>query len=307
MAAPPAAAQTYPARPVRVIVPFPPGAGVDIVSRLLLPRLADATGQQFIADNRAGAGGIVGAEVAAKAAPDGYTLLMGTAGILTVVPILGKVTYNVARDFAPVSMVASVPSLLVVHPSLPVRTLAGLVGLARAKPGAINYASTGSGTLPHLTAELLKVQAKIEIVHIPYKGSAPALTDLLGGQVELFFGNMLSVIPQVRGGRLRALAITSPQRSPAAPDIPTVAESGYPGFEASTWFGLLAPAATPREITTRLHELVARAVQSPESRQGLADQGATPIGNSPAQFAVYIQSETDKWSRVIKAAAIRAD
>jgi tripartite-type tricarboxylate transporter receptor subunit TctC len=303
----PAGAQGYPTRAVRVIVPFPPGAGVDIVTRIVAPRLGESMGQQIVADNRGGAGGILGAELAAKAPADGYTLLMATAGILTVVPLISKVTYNIARDFAPICMVASVPSLLVVHPSMPTRTLKDLVALARAKPGAINYASTGGGTLPHLTAELLRIQAKIEIVHIPYKGSAPAMTDLLGGQVEMFFGNMLSVIPQVRAGKLRALAVTSPERSPAALEVPTVAESGYPGFEANTWFGLLAPVGTPKEIQTRLHTEIVKVLRVPDVQQNLAGQGGVAIGNTPEQFAAYIQSETHKWARVLKASGLRAE
>ncbi len=300
-------AQSYPSKPVRVIVPFPPGAGVDIVTRIVTPRLSEQMGQQFVADNRAGAGGIVGAEVAAKAPADGYNLLMGTAGLLTVVPVMSKVSYNVVRDFAPISVVASVPSLLVVHPTLPVRTMKELVALARARPGAINYASTGSGTLPHLTAELFRLQTGVNIVHIPYKGSAPAMTDLLGGHVEMFFGNMLSVIPQVRENKLRALVITTAQRSPAAPNIPTVAEAGYPGLEAATWFGLLAPTGTPREAVARLHDETVKALRHPDTQRMLADQGALPIGNTPEQFAATIQSETQKWDKVLKASGVRAE
>ena len=203
-----ASAQTYPSKAVRVIVPFPPGAGVDIVTRAVSGRLGEALGQQLVVDNRAGAGGIVGAEVAAKAPPDGYTLFMGTAGILTVIPHMNsKAPYSPERDFAPVSLVASVPSMLVVHPSLPVKSVKDLIALARAKPGAINYASTGNGTLPHLAAEFFKTKAKVNMVHVAYKGSAPATTDLLGGQVEVFFGNVLSVIGQVKNGRLRALPL----------------------------------------------------------------------------------------------------
>jgi tripartite-type tricarboxylate transporter receptor subunit TctC len=300
-------AQNYPAKPVRVIVPFPPGAGVDIVTRIVTPRLSEQMGQQFVADNRAGAGGIVGAEVAAKAPADGYNLLMGTAGLLTVVPIMSKVSYNVTRDFAPISLVASVPSLLVVHPTLPVKTMKELVALARAKPGTINYASTGSGTLPHLTAELFKLQTGVNIVHIPYKGSAPAMTDLLGGHVEMFFGNMLSVIPQVREGKLRALVITTAQRSPAAPNIPTVAEAGYPGLEAATWFGLLAPTGTPKEMIAKLHDETVKALRHPDTQRMLADQGAISIGNTPEQFAAYLQTETQKWEKVLKASGVRAE
>jgi tripartite-type tricarboxylate transporter receptor subunit TctC len=302
------AAQTYPSKPVRMIVPFPPGAGVDIVTRAVSGRLAEALGQQLIIDNRAGAGGILGAELAAKAAPDGYTILMATAGILTVIPHMqAKLPYSVERDFTPVSLVASVPSVLVVHPSMPVKSVKELIALARAKPGEINYASTGNGTLPHLAAEFFKQQAKVNMVHIAYKGSAPATTDLLGGNVQVFFGNMLSVIEQVRSGRLRALAVTSQQRQAVANEIPTMIESGFPGFEAGTWFGLMAPAATPRDIVNRLHGDVAKAVRQPDVQKQLAGQGATTIGNTPEQFAAYIKSESAKWAKVLAASGVKAD
>ncbi len=304
----PAWSQAYPSKPVRIVVPFPPGAGVDIVTRAVVARFGEALGQQVIVDNRAGAGGIVGAELAAKAPPDGYTVFMATAGILTVIPHLqAKLPYSVERDFAPVSLVASVPSVLVVHPSMPVKSVKDLVALAKAKPGAINYASTGNGTLPHLAAEFFKQQARIDMVHVAYKGSAPATTDLLGGNVQVFFGNMLSVIEQVRAGRLRALAVTSLQRQNVAREIPTMAESGFPGFEAGTWFGLMAPAATPREVIARLHGDIARAVRQPDVEKQLSGQGATTIGNTPEQFAAYIRSESAKWAKVLAASGVKAD
>ena len=303
-----AGAQSYPAKAVRIIVPFPPGAGVDIVTRAVSGRLGEALGQQVIVDNRAGAGGILGAEVAAKAAPDGYTVFMATAGILTVIPHMNsKAPYSVERDFIPVSQVASVPSVLVVHPSMPVKTVKDLISLAKAKPGAINYASTGNGTLPHLAAEFFKQQAKVNMVHIAYKGSAPATTDLLGGNVHVFFGNMLSVIEQVRAGRLRALAVTSLQRQAVAQDIPTMIESGFPGFEAGTWFGLLVPTGTPRDVVARLHGDVAKAVRQPDVQKQLAGQGATTIGNTPEQFSAYIKSESAKWAKVLVASGVKAD
>lgn len=303
-----AMAQAYPSKAVRLIVPFPPGAGVDIVTRAVSGKLGEALGQQLIVDNRAGAGGIVGTEVAAKAPADGYTLFMATAGILTVIPHMNsKAPYSVERDFVPVSLVASVPSLLVVHPSLPVKSVKELVALARSKPGAINYASTGNGTLPHLAAEFFKAQAKVDMVHVPYKGSAPATTDLLGGQVDVFFGNMLSVIGPVRDKRLRALAVTSLKRQTVAPEVPTMAESGFPGFEAGTWFGLLVPAGTPREIIARLHADVAKVTRLPEVQKQLEGQGATTIGNTPEQFAAYIKSESAKWAKVLKASGVKAD
>ncbi len=293
---------------MRVIVPFPPGAGVDIVTRAISPRLGEMLGQQLVIDNRAGAGGILGAELASKAPADGYTLFMATAGILTVIPhMASKAPYAPERDFAPISLDATVPSMLVVHPSLPAKSVKELIALARAKPGAINYASTGNGTLPHLAAELFKAQARVDMVHIPYKGSAPALTDLLGGQVEVFFGNVLSVIPQVKSGKLRGLAVTSAQRMPVAPEVPTLAQSGFPGFEAGTWFGLLAPAGTPREIIDRLHAETVKVLRLPESQDRLAGQGATTVGNTPEQFAAYIKSESAKWAKVLKASGVRAD
>jgi tripartite-type tricarboxylate transporter receptor subunit TctC len=302
------AAPPYPVKPVRVVVPFPPGAGVDIVTRSVSPKLGELLGQQLIVDNRAGAGGILGAELAAKAQPDGYTLLMATAGILTVIPNMNsKTPYSVERDFVPVTLLASVPSMLVVHPSLPAKSVKELVALARAKPGAINYASTGNGTLPHLAAELFKAQAKIDMVHVPYKGSAPAVTDLLGGQVQVFFGNVLSVIEQVRSGKLRGLAVTSLERMPVSPAIPTLAQSGFPGFEAGTWFGLMAPAGTPREIVSRLHAEVVKTLRLPETRERLAGQGATTVGNTPDEFGAYIRSESAKWAKVLKASGVRAD
>jgi tripartite-type tricarboxylate transporter receptor subunit TctC len=303
-----AVAQPYPSKAVRIIVPFPPGAGVDIVTRAVSGRFSEALGQQLIIDNRAGAGGILGAELATKAAPDGYTLLMGTAGMLTVIPHLNsKAPYSVERDFSPVSQVASVPSLLVVHPSLPVKSVKDLITLAKAKPGAINYASTGNGTLPHLAAEFFKLQARVDMVHVPYKGSAPATTDLLGGNVEVFFGNMLSVIEQVRSGRLRALAVTSLRRQAVAQDIPTMVESGFPGFEAGTWFGLLVPAGTQRDIINRLQSDVAKAVRQPDVQKQLAGQGATTIGSTPEEFAAYIKSESAKWAKVLAASGVKAD
>lgn len=297
----------WPARPLRLVVPFPPGSGVDIVSRHVAPRLSEGLGQPVVIDNRGGAGGVVGAEVAAKSPADGYTLLMGTAGILTVVPALAKVNYNVQRDFAPVSVVASVPSVLVVHPSLPVKTVRDLVALARARPGSINYATTGNGTLPHLAAEFLRLRASIDIVHVPYKGSAPAITDLLGGQVEMFFANMLSAMPHITSGRLRAVAVSSAKRSAVLPAVPTMIEAGYPDFEASTWFGLLAPSGVPPEILQRLHAEVVKLLAGKELQQRLASEGAVVVGNTPAEFAAYIRSETDKWTRVVKAAQIRAE
>ena len=299
------ASPPYPVKVVRVIVPFPPGAGVDIVTRIVVPRLSESMGQAFVVDNRGGAGGIVGTEIAAKAPPDGYNLYVGGTALI-VTPLMGKVPFA-ARDFAPISRIASVPFILVVHPSMPVKSLRDLIALARAKPGAINYASTGNGTTPHLTTELFRQVAKIEITHVPYKGSAPALTDVLGGHVEMFFCNMLSATPHVSSGRLRALAVSSLQRSPVAPQVPTVAESGFPNFETVTWFGLMAPAGVPEHVVTKLHSEVVKALRRGDVQAELASQGASAmIDKGPGEMANYIKSETEKWGKVINALGLKA-
>jgi tripartite-type tricarboxylate transporter receptor subunit TctC len=295
----------YPIKAVRIVVPFPPGAGVDIVTRILAPRLAESMGQSFVVDNRGGAGGIVGTEVAARAPADGYNLYMGGTALI-VTPLMGKVPYS-ARDFAPIARVASVPFILVVHPIMPVKSLKDLIALARAKPGVINYASTGNGTSPHLTTELFKQAAKLEMTHVPYKGSAPALTDLLGGHVDMFFCNMLSATPHVTSGRLRALAVSSAQRSPVTPNVPTVAESGFPNFETVTWFGLMAPAGVPEYVITKLHAEVVKAQRRTDVQSELATQGASAtVDKGPDDMARYIKIETDKWGKVLNALGLKA-
>ncbi len=296
------AQQPYPNKPVRVIVPFPPGAGLDITARTITPAMSESLGQPFVVDNRAGASGIIGTEAAAKAPADGYNLLV--AGNVGIQPLVSKVSYS-TRDFAPISIIASVPNVLVVHPGMPVKSLGELIALARAKPGTINFASTGNWVTPHLITELFMLDAKVDLVHVPYKGSAPAIVDLLGGQVQMFFCNMLSAIPHVNNGKLRALAVTSPQRSPALPQIPTVAESGFPGFEADTWFGMWAPAETQKNIVSMLHSEVVKALRRPDVKAQLASQGAVAIGKGPDEFADYLKADTDKWSRVIKAASAK--
>ncbi len=294
----------YPVKPVRVIVPFPPGAGFDIVTRIVTPKFSEALGQSFVVDNRAGAGGIIGTEIAARAPADGYNLHMGGSSMITA-PLTSKVTFS-ARDFAPIARIASVPFILVVHPSMPVKTLADLVALARAKPGAINFASTGNWTSPHLTTELFMHAAKISMVHVPYKGSAPALTDLLGGHLSIFFCNMLSATPHVSSNRLRALAVSSAQRSPVTPQVPTVAESGYPNFETVTWFGLMTPAGTPEDIVVRLRAEAAKIVRRTDVAEQLASQGGTAIIDKNAdEFANYIKVETEKWGRIYQALGAR--
>lgn len=297
----------YPARAVRVIVPFPPGSGVDLTTRIVVPRLGESMGQQFIVDNRGGAGGIVGTEIAAKAPADGYNLFVGGGSSLTVTPMMHKLSYSITRDFTPISLIASVPFILVVHPAMPVKSLADLVALAKAKPGAISYASTGNWTTPHMTTELFRLEAKINIVHVPYKGSAPALTDLLGGQIEMFFCNMLSAIPHLNTGRLRALAVTSAKRSPAAPQTPTVAESGYPDFETGTWFAMMAPSGVSKDIVARLHGEIVKALRRADVREQLASQGASAIGSQPDELAAYIRAETIKWGKVLKASGVKVE
>ena len=302
-----AGAQSYPVKPVRVVVSFPAGAGVDIVARTVTPRLTEAFGQQFIVDNRAGASGNLGAEVAAHAVPDGYTLLFTPASVASSQALYQKLGYNLERDLVPISIVASAPFVLVVHPSLPVKNVKDLIAMAKAKPGQLLYASTGNGGSPHLASELFKLQAKIDIVHIPYKGTPPAVVDLIAGQVSMMFANTLSVLPYVNSGRLHALAISSAKRSAAAPALPTIAESGMPGFETSTWFGMMAPTGTPADIVTRLGNALRKIVQTKTVADALIAQGADPIGSTAEEFQARIKSDIDKWARTIKAAGVRAE
>jgi tripartite-type tricarboxylate transporter receptor subunit TctC len=293
------ATAAYPTKVVRVVVPFPPGAGNDIVTRIVMPRLSESTGQSFVVDNRGGAGGIIGTELAARAAPDGYTLYVGGSALI-LTPLTSKVPYK-AEDFLPIARFASVPFILVVNPAMPAKSLADLVVIAKARPGSINYASTGHWTTPHLTTELFRAAAKIDITHVPYNGSALALTNLLGGHIDMFFCNMLSATPHIGSGKLQALAVSSPQRSPVTPQVPTVAESGYPGFETVTWFGLMAPVGTPGGVAATLHAQTAKALRRPDVQEQLAAQGATVIlEQGPEGFAAYLRSETDKWSRLLK-------
>ncbi len=286
-------------------MPFPPGAGNDIVTRIVMPRLGESTGQSFVVDNRGGAGGIIGTELAARAPADGYTLYSGGSALI-LTPLTSKVPYS-ARDFAPIARLASVPFILVVNPGMPAKSLAELVALAKAKPGVVNYASTGHWTTPHLTTELFRSVAKIDITHVPYNGSSLALTNLLGGHIDMFFCNMLSATPHVTSGRLRALAVSSLHRSPVTPQVPTVAESGYPGFETVTWFGLMAPVGVPKEVVATLHAETAKALRRPDVQEQLAAQGAAvTLEKGPEEFAAYIKSETDKWGRLLKTLGAKA-
>ena len=301
----PAHAQSYPARPVRVIVPFPPGAGADITTRLFAPRLSEALGQAVVVENRAGAAGNIGAEVVARAAPDGYTLLTAPASIAISQTLYKKLSFDLLRDFQAVSMLASVPFVLVVHPSLPVHNVKDLIALAKARPGQLNYASTGNGSSPHLTAEMLKMQARIDAVHVPYKGTPLAVTDLLTGQVSFMFANALSMLPHVNSGRLRALGVTSSKHNAATPQLPTLAESGLPGFESGTWYAVLTPAGTPREAVARLSAEIGKLTQHPDTREKLAAQGAEALTMTPGETAGYIRSEVAKWGKVVEASGAR--
>lgn len=302
-----AAAQPYPYRPVRVIVTFPPGAGSDIATRLITAKLGEQLGRQFVVDNRAGAAGNIGVELAAHAAPDGYTLLSATASSAISQSAYSKVPYDLIRDFATVALMASAPFVLATHPSVPVRSLQELIKLAKAKPGQLSYATPGTGSSPHLAGELLKMEAGIDILHVPYKGTVPATADVIAGNVSMALANTLVALPHVKGGRLRGIAITSAKRSAVAPEMPTFAESGLPGFEAGTWYGLFAPAGTPRDAVTRLNTAVVGIVQLPDVREKLGAQGAEPLTGTPEQATQFVRNEVARWAKVVKAAGIRLE
>ena len=297
-------AQSYPVKPVRMIAASSPGSAVDIVARIVAQKLGDQLGQQVIVDNRAGAGGNLGAELAAKATPDGYTLFMGTPAHSINTGLYRKLNYDLVRDFAPVSQVTSGQYVVVVHPSLPVKSIKELIALARAKPGQLNYASAGSGNATHLAGELFNSAARVKLVHVPYKGSGPAVIDLVGGQVQLMFANLVAALPQVKTGRIRALAVTGEKRAAAAPELPTVSEAGVPGYVVISWFGVLAPVATPREIVMRLNGELANAMRAPDIRDKLAGDGAEPTVGTPEQFAAFIRADIALWTKVIKNAGI---
>jgi tripartite-type tricarboxylate transporter receptor subunit TctC len=291
-----------------LVSPYPPGGANDILARIIGQKLGEDLGQQIVVENRGGATGNIGAELVAKAPPDGYTLLMGQASNLSInISLMGKLPFDPIKDFAPITLVATTPNLLVVHPSLPVKTVKDLVALAKAKPGSLNYASSGSGSAGHLAAELFKQVAHVNIVHIPYKGAAPALTDVVAGQAQLYFTSPISAQPFVRGGRLRMVAVTSLKRSPSMPDIPTVAESGYPDFDVVSWWGILAPAGVPREIISKLHMQIVKILAMPDVKAKLAEQGADAASNTPEQFAAYIKSQITKWGRLIKELGVKPE
>jgi tripartite-type tricarboxylate transporter receptor subunit TctC len=300
-------AQTFPAKPVRIIVAFPPGGGVDIVARAVGPKLTEIWRQQVIVDNRAGASGMIGTEFAARAAPDGHTIFIGTLGNLAVNPhLFPKMAVDPLRDFVPVTLLVAVHFVMVAHPSLPARNVKELIALARARPGQINYSSSGAGGAPHLGGELFKVMAKVNLVHVPYKGSGPSFQDLLGGHVSMTFDSLVQSLPYIKSGKLKALAVLGKMRSPLLPEVPTVAET-VPGYDLTNWFGLVAPAATPREIIAKLNEDWAKVLLNPEVRTKLSGMGADVVGNKPEEFGAFMKAETAKWAKLVKEAHIRAE
>src|SRR5690349_12590324 len=301
-------AEEYPRRSIRLIIPYPPGGAGDIVGRLISPKLSEAMGQQFVVDNRGGGGQIIATEMTAKAPPDGYTIFLSSA-THGINPGLrrGKLPYDTVKDFASITLVAESPLVFVAHPSLGVGSIKDLVALAKTRPGRINYATSGPGTGGHLSVEMLKFQAGIDLVHVPYKGAAPALLDAVAGQVQMMCTSPLAAMPHVKAGKLRALGMTSAKRSRAAPDLPTVAEQGFPGYESSLWYALLAPAATPQPIIKRLNAETVKILKMPDVSEQLASQGADPVGNTPQELSRFIKSEIDRWTKVINAAKIQVE
>jgi tripartite-type tricarboxylate transporter receptor subunit TctC len=303
-----AVAQQYPVKPIRIVVPFPPGGIADLFARVIGQKFGEAWGQPAVVENRPGAGGNIGAELVAKSPPDGYTLVTGSIGTHAVnVSLFSKLPYDPIRDFAPVSLIMEAEGLLVVHPSVPVKTVKELIALARARPGQLSYASAGHGTAAHLSGELLKAMAKVDMVHVPYKGNVPAITDLMAGQTSLLFATMPTVLPQVQAGRLKALAVTSSTRSPAAPELPTIAEAALPGYSVTNWIGFFAPAGTPRDVVVKLNAEVVRVMQAPEIQKRLLNEGAKFTPWTPDEFAGFVKSEIAKWAKVVKEAGIRVD
>jgi len=300
-------AQSYPVKPVRMIVPFVPGGNTDIIGRVFAPKMSELIGQQIVVENRGGAGGVIGTEVVARAAPDGYTILMVSAGHTINPAMIRKLPYDSVRDFAPISIIADVPTAFVVHPSLPAKSLKEFIAIARARPGEINYSTAGRGTVGHLAAELLSSMAKIKLVHVPYKGTGQAMIDLVAGHVQMQFASMPAAIQHVHTGRLRMIAQTGKQRSGAAPDVPTMEESGLPGFVVSSGFGLMAPAGTPQAIIDRIHAALVKALNDPAVKENLAKQGAEVVASTPEEYDRFNRAEIAKWIKVASEAGIKPD
>jgi tripartite-type tricarboxylate transporter receptor subunit TctC len=296
-----AQAQNWPAKPIRFIVPFTPGGGNDTIARLVGQKLSAALGQQVIVDNRAGAGGTIGAEAAARSAPDGYTMFLAGVATHGINPNLrSKLPYDAVKDFQPVSLIASAPLIVVVHPSLPVRNTRDLIALAKSKPGQVTYASNGAGGSSHMAVELFNMMTGTKMLHVPYKGLSPALTDLISGQVQVMFSSAVAMLPQVKSGRLRAIAMTGAKRSPALPDVPTVAESGVPGYETGSWYGVVVPAGTRKPVVGRLAQEIAAISKSPEINQRLVEDAAIPVGSTPDEFGAFIRKELARWAKVVQ-------
>ncbi|WP_119966592.1 tripartite tricarboxylate transporter substrate binding protein [Simplicispira lacusdiani] len=303
-----ASAQNYPTKPITIVVPFAAGGTTDILARLVGQYLSTELGQPVVVENKAGAGGNIGAAFAAKAPADGHTLFMGTVGTHAInASLYKKLPYDPIKDFAPLTRVAMVPNLLVAHPSQPFKTVQEMIAYAKANPGKINFGSPGNGASPHLSGELFKSMAKVDMVHVPYKGSAPAVSDLLGGQISIMFDNLPSVIPHVRSGKLRAIAISTAKRSADLPDVPTIAEAGVPGYEATSWFGMFAPAATPAPVLAKISAALSKVLANAEVKKKIDDQGGEPANETPAQFADFIQKETQKWGKVVKESGASLD
>ena len=299
--------QAFPSKPLRMIIPFPPGGATDISGRYVIQKLGEALGQQGIPENRPGANGTIGLELAARSPPDGHTLVLGQTGNLAISPGITKVTYDPARDFAPITLVVASPHAIAVHPSLPARSVKELIAVARSNPGKLTYASTGAGSAGHLGMELFKKTTRIDVLHVPYKGAAPGLTDLVAGHVAMMFTSALSTAHFQKTGKVRVLAVGSLQRSPSMPEVPTIAESGYPGFEVISWWGVLAPAATPKDIVARLHGEITKVMATAEARERIGALGADILTSTPERFAAYIRSEQAKWGQAIRDTGARVD
>ena len=301
-------AQTYPTKTIRMIAGFPPGGGTDTMARMMAQKLSEYLGQSVIVDNRPGAGGAIGAALVAKAPPDGYTLMLGSSSPLTVSPsLVSNLPYNPMTDFSPISVLSTTPNMLAVHPSLPVKTVKDLIQFARGRPGQLTFSSSGNGGSGHLAGEMFNSMAGVKMLHVPYKGTAPAAIAVISGEVTLTFGSLVTMLPHYRSGRLRGIAVTGAKRSPSAPELPTVAEAGLAGYEAGPWHAILAPPRTPREIVARLHTEIVKALRDPVVVEKLTAEGAEVVGNTPEQFTEYMKTDLQRWAKIIKAANIRVD
>ena len=304
----PASSQNFPAHSLRLVVAFPAGGPIDIVARLVTPKLSEVLGQQVIVDNRGGANGIIGTDFVAKSAADGYTMILASPGAVAISPaVYPKMPFDTLRDLAPVTLVSTTPELLVIHPSVPAKSVKELIALAKARPGQLNVASTGSGGLPHLALELLKSVTKTDMVHVPYNGAAPAVASLLGGQVQGLFADLPVLLPHVQGGKLRALVVAGPRRSPLLPDLPTTREEGMPSVQALNWYGIMVAARTPADVIAKLNEAFAKTLADPGVLEKMTGRGADPVGNKPAEFALYLKEDIERWAKLAQTVTIKVD